>query len=105
MAWKLVMSLQAGKLQRLTRRGKSPSAWACASLHEHAVAIGKEPVSLSDRVLIRLEHIFPPGKSRDQHEQCRFRKMEIGQQRAGHMEPEAGIDKDISLTGARPDEF
>src|SRR5215467_10160476 len=33
-----------------------------SSLHEHAIAVGKEPVFFRDRMLIRSQHILSSGK-------------------------------------------
>src|SRR5579862_7995086 len=64
---------------------------------QHAVAIREEAIFLSDRVLVGRERQLPASEGRDQNQKTRLRQVEVGQQRAGAAEGEAGSDEEIGL--------
>ena len=62
---------------------------------QRGVAVAEEPVAPVDRVGVDLAHPLKPDKRRDQHHQRRFRQVEVGHQRVGDPEREAGADEDV----------
>ena len=49
-------------------------------MYQHGIAKGKETIALFYRFLICRQHMLSSSKSRYQHQQCRFRQMEIRDQ-------------------------
>jgi hypothetical protein len=48
------------------------------SLHEHAIAVGIETISLAHGMFVSLQCALPTGKRRHQHQQRRLRQVEVG---------------------------
>ncbi len=51
-----------------------------SSTNHHAVPVAKKPVPLFYRFQVRFQDKLTAGKCCNQHQECRFRKMEVGQQ-------------------------
>src|SRR6185437_14546383 len=68
---------------------------------QRGIPVRIEPVLEPDGVRIRCLHGLEAGESRDQHEQSRFRQVEVGHQRVDHAEAEARGDEDIGLADER----
>src|SRR3569833_624051 len=49
--------------------------------NQHGVAIGEKTVTRGDRMPIRIEHQVSSGKCRYEHQQRRFRQVEVGDER------------------------
>ena len=75
----------------------------CSLSDKHAVPVREKSVLLLDRMGVRLQHAFPPGKGRNEHQQGGFGQMEVGEQRADRAKLEAWIDKNVSLACASAD--
>src|SRR5262249_50091164 len=69
-------------------------------LYEHAIPVGEEAVMLVHGVLVGPQNILAAGKRGDQHQQCRLRQMEVGQQGPDYPKLRAGIDKNVCFAGA-----
>ena len=61
------------------------------------VAKRKESVPLLNGGLIRVQNILSARESGHQHDQRRFRKMEVGDQPVHYLELIAGIDEDRGI--------
>ena len=64
-------------------------------MNEHGIAETEETVFFLDGDFISFQDFFPRRQGADEHEQRRFGKMEIRDQRVDDMEGEARIDEDI----------
>src|ERR1700742_4207373 len=53
------------------------------ALQQAGIAIGEEAIAGFDRMRVGRAHPRGAGKGADQHEQGRFRQMEVGQQKVG----------------------
>ena len=81
--------------------GETESGHLRAPEQQAGIAIGIEPVAGFDRMRIGALHQVETAKRRDQHEQCRARQMEIGQQRVDGTEPIARRNEERGLAGKR----
>src|SRR5690242_9144176 len=54
---------------------------------QHRIAVRKKAIALPHRVTIRREHRLAPRKRRDEHQQGRFRQMEVRDQRIDARDP------------------
>ena len=61
----------------------------------------EETVLLAHRHLIRAKHVLTLRKGRNQHDEGRFRQMEVGDQRIHALKLIARIDEDIGPAGGR----
>src|SRR4051812_43174547 len=71
---------------------------------EHAVAVAVEKVLLRDRFRIRAANPLDACERGDEHDQRRFRQMEVGQQLVDRAELAAGSDEDrrLASSGGEP---
>jgi hypothetical protein len=67
----------------------------CSRPDEHGVAVAVETIAGSDGLAIGRKHLLAPGEGRDQHEQGRFRQVEVGDEIGHHAELVAGQDQQI----------
>src|SRR2546427_10320354 len=67
---------------------------------QHGIAIAEETVALRDRVRIGGANLVVTGEGRHQHQQRRFRQMEIGNQTGHGLEHVAGRDEQRGVGAA-----
>src|SRR6185436_12780726 len=102
------MGMNAGVSTRpcdnvITPRRPSPSVASTSNfklvlpLDQHRIAIAEEAVAVLDRMTVRDADILCAAERRYQHEQRRFREMEIGEQALDHPEPVARQDEKTGL--------
>src|SRR6266542_7070305 len=86
-------------------RGRQSSIESIAvrmSFEQHRIAIAKKAVPPGDCVSIRSANRLYARKCRNEHQQCRFRQMKIGEQAIDDTEAESGRDEQARLAGERP---
>ena len=81
----------------LDKRHRSPPGHR----DHHRVAIGVEPVSLGDRVLVRRQDRVVARERAHQHEQRGAGEVEVGDQAVHHAEPVSRRDQELGLAAAR----
>src|SRR5205823_2847484 len=98
--------------QRQSPVSALPSRWLVYSFHacvaqysaisfdKRAVPIRIEPIPLFDGMEVSSEQRLSPRKCADQHQQSRFRQMEISEQRANDPKIVTWINKDFILATA-----
>src|SRR5712691_5899760 len=64
---------------------------------QHAVAVREESILLCNRVAVGRKRKLPAGEGRHQNQQARLRQVEVGQQRAGAPEGEAGRNEKVGF--------
>src|SRR5574343_1206090 len=70
----------------------------CSGLFQkRLVAIAEAAVALGDRVGVGGTDVVVAGESRNQHEQRRFRQVEVGDQAVDNLEAVAGGDENVGL--------
>ena len=72
-------------------------------LNKHRVAKTIKPILLPHSFLIGPHGIFISGKGADQHNQCAFWQMKVGNQSIQYPNRPPGINKNIGVTFIRPD--
>ena len=65
-------------------------------LYQHAVAVAEKAVFLLDRLFVRAQNMLAAGKSRNQHYQSAFRRVEIREHLVNAFEFVARIHKNVS---------
>ena len=65
---------------------------SCAR-EQHRVAVAVEAVALGDRVCVGETNVVVPSEGRDEHQQCRFRHVEVGQESVDDAEAVARRDE------------
>lgn len=65
--------------------------------HKHGIAIAKEAIFLRDCVLIRRHNMIKTGKGTDQHNEGRFRQVEVSDHGIDDLELIPRVDKDIGI--------
>ncbi len=90
--------------QELYRRGHQAFAKDAEKtrdlLHIHAIPVGIKPVSLGDGMFVSLQNSLLPSQRANQHQQCRLRQMEIGQQRPHRSELMPWVNENIRFAAA-----
>src|SRR4051794_20519662 len=92
MSWFPVIPAKAGtwclseaKAKALGFRFRGNDEWGCASCisrpDQRRIAVRKKAIALLDRMTIRRQHRLAPGERADEHQQRRFRQMEVRHQR------------------------
>src|SRR5471030_3362589 len=71
------------------------------TVDEHGIAVTKETVLLSHRLMVSIHGVFVSGKRRHQHDQGRFRQMEVRYQGINHLIVITRIDEYLSITEER----
>jgi hypothetical protein len=66
-------------------------------LDEHRVAVAEESIPAADRMPVCVQHALAPGEGAHQHEQTRFRQMEVRQQGVDHPKAMTGPDEESRL--------
>lgn len=72
-------------------------------LHEHAVAVGVEPVVFGDGVTVDGEDFVCPAQGADEHQEGRLRQVEVGEKGVDDFEVVSGIDKQVRFSGTGHD--
>src|SRR5207245_6430808 len=67
---------------------------------QHGIAVAEETVALRNRVRIGSADLVVTGEGRHQHQQRRFRQMEIGDQARHRLEHVAGRDEQRGVGAA-----
>src|SRR5437879_4774406 len=67
---------------------------------QHGIAVAEEAVALRNRVRIRGADLVVAGEGRHQHQQRRFRQVEIGDQARDSLERIAGRDEQRGVGAA-----
>ena len=68
---------------------------------KHRVPVAKKAIFLFYRSLIGVHRMLIAGKSRDQHNQRRFRQMEVGHQRIDDFVLIARVDENLRIVEER----
>src|SRR5271157_3691989 len=90
--------------RRRHRKGYLRSAENPMSLqNQHAISIAVKSVACFHGVLVSAKHQFLFRKCRDQHEQRRLRKMEVGQESTDNLEREARNNEQACFAPAGSD--
>jgi len=69
-------------------------------MNKHGIAEAKETIFFLHRNFVSMKDLFPRRHGADQHEQRRFRQMEICNQSVDDVERKARINEDICPAGA-----
>src|SRR5437868_3777155 len=64
-------------------------------VEQHRIAVAEEAIALGDRVAVRREHAIGAGERAHQHEQRRFREVEVGDEVVDDAKLVARIDEQI----------
>ena len=73
------------------------------SLYKHAIAIRVEPICLLYGIFIRCQGLLASGEGRDQHDEGRFRQVEVSQHGADQPKFESRVDKDVGFAALGDD--
>src|SRR5581483_12168055 len=89
--WRYATSIGKNWQCRLPRRRQ----------YQHRIAVREEPIAFRHGVPIGVENQLAPGERRNEHEQRRFRQMEIRDQRIDARDAVARKNEDLRLAGER----
>src|SRR4051812_18899288 len=80
---------------------RSGRSCGVAPFGQHCVTVAVEAISMLDRVGVRAADVLSAGERGDEHEQCRFWKMEVGDQAVDDSKTIARGDEESRLAALR----
>src|SRR5580658_3583934 len=74
-----------------------PASWPPLAGEQHGIPVAEEAVTRRDGMRVGGEHRLAAGERAYQHEKCRLRQMEVGEQHIAHPETKSRPDEQACL--------